>query len=645
VTEEGIGKDLTTDDPTGAGFIEGRRHSSQMPVPEMLARRGYALVAETVHRSTFALCSERDDVARMELELPVKVHLFYGPTPAESIARATAQFGRPRVPPAFAFAPWNDAIFGSANVRRVASKLRQVGAPSSVIWTEDWRGAEYQGDRYTLDEQWDVDRTLYPDFEQVATDLHGEGFKWLVYFNPFVEKQSKAFPEVPANGLIRKSDGTPYLFSDAKFNDSSMVDLSDPGGVAWAVGKMKAAIALGADGWMGDYAEWLPTDAVMTGGIGLDLHDTYPVLWQTAQRQALDDAMKADGIERLSFVRSGWLGTAPLADVFWAGDQRTDFQVDDGMPTVLPIGIGVGLAGVSTFGHDIGGYQSQGTQPSTKEVFFRWTELGAWSPVMRTHHGTEPKLEWSWESDDETTQHWVRYAKLHMALAPWMRGLAQSAHDTGMPIWHALAIDFAADEAAWPVTDEVLVGGQVLVAPVQAAGATGRSVYLPGDRWYPWDGGAPIDGPTAIAASAAVSEIPVYARAGTIVPTYPDGVQTLTREPSSAAGATTAKDDRVVYVFAGAPGSFTEAPEAGGLTYRLDSAPGGAPDSAPSWNGQLLPPCDTTPVAPCGVLAEDRMTVYVVGPGVLVVARLEGAAQVTIDGGAADRKLTIVVRT
>ena len=166
-----------------------------MPLPEFLARRGYVAVADTVARSTFALCSERSDVARMELELPVTLNLFYGPDPHDALARATAHFGRPRVPPAFAFAPWNDAIFGSDNVRRVADKLRAVGAPSSVIWTEDWRGGTWSGDDYTLKEEWDVDRTLYPDFEQVADDLHAGGFKWLVYFNSFVEQDSAAWPE------------------------------------------------------------------------------------------------------------------------------------------------------------------------------------------------------------------------------------------------------------------------------------------------------------------------------------------------------------------------------------------------------------------------------------------------------------------
>lgn len=638
IQEEGVGKDLTTDDPTGLWYLLGRRHSAYMPLPEFLSSRGYVVVADTVHRSTFALCSERSDVARMELELPVTLNLFYGPSPHEALGRSTQHFGRPRVPPAFAFAPWNDAIFGSANVRAVASALRAAGAPSSVIWTEDWRGGSFSADNYALNEEWDVDRTLYPDFEQVAKDLHGEGFKWLVYFNSFVEADSAAWPETAPNGyLIRKGDGTPYQFNDAKFTGASLVDLSQPAAVAWAVGKMKAVIALGADGWMGDYGEWLPTDATLTGGSGLDLHNTYPVLWQQAQRQALDEAIAADGVERLMFVRSGWLGTAPLADVFWAGDQRTDFEVDDGMPTVVPIGIGVGLAGVSTFGSDIAGYQSATNADSTKELFFRWTELGAWSPVMRTHHGTQPKLEWSWQSDADSTAEWVRYAKLHTSLAPYMRGLAQAAHDTGVSIWRPLAVEFPSDATSWPVADEVMVGPGVLVAPVQTAGATSRPVYLPPGTWFPWSGGASVAGGTTVTAAAAISEIPVYALAGAVVPTYPDGVETLTREASSAAGAASVADDRVVYAFAGAAGSFTEAPDAGALTYALATAPSGAA----TWNGASLAACAATPVAPCASTSTGQVSAYVVGPGTLVA----GGASLVVTGGASTRKLTLVVRS
>ncbi len=636
--EEGVGKDLTTEDPTGVWFLVGRRHSAYMPLPEFLSRRGFLAVADTPHRSTFALCSERADVARMELELPATLNLFYGPSPHDAIGRSTNHFGRPRVPPAFAFAPWNDAIFGSANVRSIASALRQAGAPSSVIWTEDWRGGSFNGDNYTLNEEWDVDRTLYPDFEQVASDLHAEGFKWLVYFNSFVEQDSLAWPETAPNGyLIQQADGgSPYTFNDAKFLPASMVDLGQPAAFAWAVGKMAAAITLGADGWMGDFGEWLPTDAILTTGPGIDLHATYSVLWQQAQRKALDDAIAKDHVERLSFVRSGWLGTAALADVFWAGDQRTDFELDDGLPTVVPIGVGVGLSGVSTFGSDIAGYQSATNPTSTKELFFRWTELGAWSPVMRTHHGTQPKLEWSWQSDTASTAQWVRYARLHMSLAPYLRGLAQAAHDTGVSIWRALAVEFPADAPSWPVADEVLVGAGVLVAPVQTTGATSRSVYLPPGTWFPWAGGPSVAGPATVTATAPLTEIPVYALAGTVVPTFPDGVQTLTSEPSSAAGATSVGDDRIVYAFAGASGAFTEAPDAGGLSYTLATTTTGSP----AWNGKALAACATTPKAPCAASAAGQATAYVTGPGTLVA----GGAQLVVSGGAATRKLTLVVR-
>jgi alpha-glucosidase (family GH31 glycosyl hydrolase) len=256
---------------------------------------------------------------------------------------------------------------------------------------------------------------------------------------------------------------------------------------------------------------------------------------------------------------------------------------------------------------------------------------------MRTHHGTQPNLEWNWQSDAESTAHWVLYSKLHMALAPYMRGLAQAAHDTGVSIWRPLAVEFPSDSLAWPVADEVMVGGGVLVAPVQVAGSTSRSVYLPKGTWFPWQGGASVTGGATVTAQAAVGEIPVYAVAGTVVPTYPDGVETLTLETSSAAGAASVADDRVVYVFAGASGAFTESPDAGALSYAVAVAAVGVS----SWNGTAFAACGATPVAPCVSTATGQVTAYVTGPGTLAA----GGASVVMTGGASTRKLTIVVRS
>ena len=643
VQEEGVHKDLTTDDPTGAWYLAGRRHSTYMPMPEFLSSRGYAAVAETNKLSTFSMCGERDDVARVELEMPVKLHLFYGPNPADAITRKTAVFGRPRVPPDFAFAPWNDAIFGSANVRRVAKKLRDGGVPSSVIWTEDWRGAAFDGpDHYALKEEWDVDRTLYPDFEAVATELHGEGFKWLVYFNSFVEKTSKAWPETAPNGyLIKGADGQPYIFTDAKFTDTSLVDMSNPAGVNWAVGKMKAAIALGADGWMGDFAEWLPTDAVTTAGPGLEQHNLYPVQWQTAQRTALDGV--GDSVERLDFVRSGWFGTPALADVFWPGDQQTDWSRDDGMPTVMPMELGLALSGISTIGSDIAGYQNINSPAADKELFFRWTELGAFSPVMRTHHGSYPKSNWNWESDAETTAHWLRYAKLHIAMEPYLRSLAQQAHDTGISIMRPLAVAFPGELSAWPVADEYMLGPSLLVAPIVTQGATSRKVYLPAGTWYPLSGGAAVQGGQTLDVPTPVGEIPVYAIAGGVVPNLPDGVQTLTVETSTAKNAV-GLNDRVVYAHAGASGAFSEAKS--GLSYTLTSAAGPTTGTASAtFAGAPLAVCGAVPVAPCATTSADGLTAYVSGPGSLVVNRGGAqAVQLELKGNPANASSQVVVR-
>ena len=643
VQEQGVGKD-DHNDYTGLWMIAGRRYSSHVPIPQFLSRRGYVMVAETDRRSLFSLCEEREDAARAELELPAVVHMFDGPAPKAALERATGVFGRPRMPPPFAFAPWNDAIYGSENIRRVAQKLRDRGIPSSVIWSEDWKGAEQKGDAYALSEEWEVDRTLYPDFETLADDLHGMGFKFLVYFNTFIYEGTSAWDETAPKGyLVQTTDGQPYKFTGAKMKDTGLIDLSNPGARDWAKGKLQEAIDLGADGWMGDFAEWMPTDGMTYAGPSLEQHNLHPVQWQEIQREVLDVNTDAD---RLFFGRSGWFGTPQLADVIWAADQRTSFQEDDGLPTILPIGIGLGMVGVSTFGHDIAGYQSSTNAPATKELFFRWTALGAWSPVMRTHHGYQAKLNWNWESDEETTEHFARYARLHVALAPTWMGLAKVATETGIPIWRGLALAFPEDAAVWPIKDQVMVGDGVMIAPVVVEGATKRSVYLPAGRWYGWEGGPYDSEGSTIDVNAAMADIPVFARAGAVVPTFPEGVMTLADQPSDAPGPQSVGDDRIVHVFLGADGALEEP---SGLRYEQQWLGSGVPaagDVTYRIGGQALGACDASLTAPC-VEKRDAMreAVHTVGPTTLEVVQ-SGAevARITASQGKADRKLTFDVR-
>jgi alpha-glucosidase len=102
--------------------------------------------------------------------------------------------------------------------------------------------------------------------------------------------------------------------------------------------------------------------------------------------------------------------------VLWAGDQNTDWSLDDGYPSVVPISVHVAAAGVSMFGSDIAGYTSVTVPNTTKELFYRWTTMGAFHPVMRTHHGSDKCGNWSFDRDTETTAHFRRYASIHTRL-------------------------------------------------------------------------------------------------------------------------------------------------------------------------------------------------------------------------------------
>jgi hypothetical protein len=193
------------------------------------------------------------------------------------------------------------------------------------------------------------------------------------------------------------------------------------------------------------------------------------------------------------------------------------------------------------------------------------------------------------------------------------------------------------------VKDQVMLGDGILLAPVMTMGATSRSVYLPpGTRWYPWAGGASQAGGAMIDPQVPVTEIPVYAAEGALVPTYPDGVMTLVHGSAQVPDASLVGDDRIVYAFLGADGAFDEL---GGLGYTLKQAGAATGTLTLAWEGADLPACAAGATTDCAAPTADGVTAYVTGPGTLVVkAGGATAAELTATGGDAMRSLTWVVR-
>lgn len=635
VQEDGIGKDPTPDDLyQGVWFLTGRRHSTHTPMPMMLSSRGYALAIDTTARTVFDLGSEKPDSARYEAwDHVLALHVWIAATPRASLGEMIAWVGKPDHPPPAVFSPWVDAIFGSASVRQVAQALRTNGIASSVIWTEDWRGGGDSATGYALKENWRVDRALYPDFETLASDLHAEGFQFLVYHNTFVDDAADVHAECVAGGYpVNDPQGTAYEFTGLSLvGKSALLDLTSPASVAWAKGVMNEAIALGADGWMADFGEWLPTDATLAdGNNALATHNRYPVDWARFNHELLATPLPGRP-QPIYFMRSAWLHSQPLVQVLWPGDQQTDWSDGDGLPSVVPMGIGLGLTGFPYFGGDIGGYMSQGTTPTTEELWYRWVTLGAFQPVMRTHHGRSARDNFQWQHDANSIAHFKRWANLHQQLAAYLEGSIASFDRDGVPLLRLIALEYPGEDWAWSVMDEFLLGDRILVAPVQTQGATGRDLTLPAGDWIPLLGGDHASG--QITATAAITEIPAFVPAGSLLVLYPDGIDSV--HPGT--GVTQPGKAREVWLY---PGEATDPARA--AWHDTDGPTSATPQW--QWTGRPLaagvPASASFSGAPVTLTqAADYATLEVVGDGTLSLA---GGGTLTIVRG--DTSVHTIVR-
>ncbi|NOY25925.1 MAG: hypothetical protein GXP62_08650 [Oligoflexia bacterium] len=553
VSEPGIGK-VDTDVPPDDWFITGTRHATSFPQPFLLRPDlPVGLVAATYGRVDLDLCATDPDVYDIAVwDSTMDLYIVGGDTALSVVEHQAMAAGGVVVPPDAAFGPWNDAVEGVDRVMEVANTLRKAGAPTALLWTEDWKGAEKTAFGYQLSLGWTLDKNLYPDAEGIAKDLAALGFQWLAYFSPFVGEDTTAYDEAQ-DLLIKTADGDPYLWPSATLQNTGALDLSDPAAQEWAQDRMTDLLDIGFAGWMADYGEWVPPDGVLANADPIDNHNAYPLWWQATNRDLLSD------LDATWFSRSGWISSPAMSPVTWGGDQRTSFDADDGFPTVIPLGIGLGIGGVSFFGSDIGGYSSIGNDPSTKELWFRWAWLGAFSPIMRTHHGALADQNVQFDTDKDTLAHWVTTSTEHSLLFPYLRGLAALSESQGRPMVLHPGLVYPGYD--WARIDAWLLGSALFVAPVTEEGATGRDIELPPGDWYDWWTGQPA---TSGWTDADIDQISVFAASGTIVPLFAQAPETFVsgtdlRDLTDVDGA------RLLRVF-GSDGSFTEAD---GTTYQV----------------------------------------------------------------------------
>ena len=521
--------------------LRDRADATYFPMPWLLSTRGYGVLLDNPQLSRFRL--GRHSAWSMEVEAPrISFRVLAGPRPADVLRRLTERVGRqPRPFAPWFFGPWfqtgQPSKVPPRDEARWTRLLRANDAPVSVAETHmrylpcgSQRGNE--------------------DFERRRARLfHLRGLAALTYFQ---EKVCVDYAEAYRDGLrrdvfLKDRAGSVYEF-DAFVGDRTpprtrmaQIDFTAPLAQAFYDSLLREAVAHGHDGWMEDFGEAIPLDSIAASGLGgHSLHNLYPVYYHRAgQRFA---ARLDKPIAR--FVRSGWTGVHPYAQIVWGGDPTTSWGFD-GLASAVRNGLTMGLSGIGLWGSDIGGYFTlPGAPRLTQELLVRWIQFGAVSGVMRTKATGQAIPDYArpqiWEP--EIRPHWRRYAKLRTQLYPYLAGAAAAYRRSGMPLMRQLALVFPRDRVAAGLEDEFMFGPDLLAAPVLAPDERRRRVYLPQGRWVDFwravryrrgDGrfvlAAPRDVPGArrVSVPAPLAELPLFIRAGALLALLPADVDTL----------------------------------------------------------------------------------------------------------------------
>lgn len=509
VSEQGIGRE-----GGAVRDVSGDAHTTYFPMPYYLDARGFGVLARTDHRVHVDVCAQDPDVMWTEVIAgePLELVVFHGPTPRAVVAQLGEEVGRPAPPPDWAWGLWVSSQGGRDAVLADVARLEAEAIPVAAIWSQDWTGVRINiGGGFGVQYRWNADLAHYPELAGMIADLHARDLRFLAYANPFVDPElPDHFPALEAlDGLVRAPDGGPYVFT-APNERSAHPDLTSEAARDYVRAELRAMVdELGIDGWMADFGEWTPLDAVVASGADpRAFHQRFPIEWHRVNREAMD-AARPDG-DGVTFARSGWTGVQRYSMIHWIGDQEATWSETDGLPTVVPAMINLGLAGVPYVTHDIGGFSGG---PSTQELYLRWIELGAFTPVMRTHEGNRRDVNHDWDTDATTIAHFRRFARVHDALRPDLARWSAEAQRDGAPMVRHLLLEFPEDRAAWEIHDEYLLGDALLVAPVVREGAVRRAVYFPaGAAWFDVWTGARHEGGTSAEVEAPIGRPPVFHR-------------------------------------------------------------------------------------------------------------------------------------
>lgn len=532
----------------GQGGYRLRTHGGRAAVPWLIGTSGWAMF---VHQplGTFDLTGQEGRFIPINSAAPLPLDIFIvaASEPAQVMSEYARLTGHPEMPPLWSlgYLQSHRTLHGPDEISWVARTFRDRKLPCDALI---YLGTDFTPSGWnTHNGEFTWHPTNFPDPKKMIDELHAQHFK-VVLHTVLEGRRLTGSVSDPCTAVPLPSGRTP----DGRWPDERQVSCY------WPV--HKSLYDVGIDGWWPDQGDGLD------GPSRLARHRMY-----------YEGSLQLRPNERpFALHRNGQAGMQRYAAFLWSGDVYSTWET---LKTHVPIAINTGLTGIPYWGTDIGGFVP--TKEYTGELHVRWFQFGAFCPLFRAHgRDWHLRLPWGWNTGqigpneianytggaanpDENELHNAevepicrKYLELRYRLMPYLYSAARECCETGLPIMRALWLHYADDATAVARGDEYLWGRDMLVAPVTEKGATSRRVYLPRGEWYDFWTEEKVEGGREITKPVDLATMPLYVRAGAIIPVGPvkqytaekvDGPLTLVVYPGADAGFLLYEDDGITF--------------------------------------------------------------------------------------------------
>ncbi len=465
--------------------------------PVLYSTRGYAFFAAQNPEGSFDLNSKGDGFHHYQRAGQVMTfYVAFGDSLKELVGKRESVQGPHRSIPDWAWGPWisRNSFENQAEAEEAINGMVQRGLPVAAIVQEAWKGSSEVGNFNNFDPG------RWPDLSRFFDLCNRHDIKNVLWQVPVIHPSSPEFAIGKEKGyFVKKQDGS-ISFRQNWLKDFANIDFTNPDAVKFWQDLIRPTLKLGVWGFKADDGEDIkPDDLFSDGRRGWEMHNEYSTLYN----RALTELMKQEGVDGLLWARSGSLGNEQYP-ALWAGDQYARWGQ---LASLVPAGLSASMSGMPFWGHDIGGYMEQ----PTPELYIRWVQFGALSPLMQ-YHGVLRREPWEFGPKAEAAYRLL--VNLRMNLKPALIELGREVEKTGLPIMRPMVMEFPGDPRFPGMDDQYMLGSDMLVAPVLREGATGRRVEFPEGVWHHALYPIAFVGPASIDVPVGLIDAPLFFREG-----------------------------------------------------------------------------------------------------------------------------------